>query len=142
LWQNTGVQIQAGYTYTMSYYTGSNGANTTYGWMSGALTPTGGLGSTVGQAGYWGYSIGGQEITTAFTASTWVEGTQTLTVAGTDPLVGEYLTVLLRTNAASWDCFSDVKVTATAPVPEPTSLFALGSGMAALLGMVIRRRRS
>ena len=131
VYQNTGVQIQAG-TYTLSLYIRGGAGAMTYIEMFASDTPTGAMDASQ-------YLIVQDSL--VYPTYDWTAHSFTATVDNGSPLIGKYLCPTLRTYYG-WTGYDMVSLTGPDVIPEPTSLLLLGSGLAALMGTVVRRRRS
>ncbi len=75
----------------------------------------------------------GTSLLEQYTTSGLIEYTYIVTGTGSDTLTFEGY------NGPSWYLLSDVSVSNTSPIPEPSSLLLLGSGLAVLAGLMRRR---
>lgn len=132
LWQNTGIVMQAGWTYTADFSASGLGAN---GGVSCHLlhaTDTASRGSTMLDTG-----------TIAIGSQTWVPVSASIEMTGANALhVGDYLTVeICAADEGQWRGFDAVSVTSTPPVPEPSSVVLLAMGLIGLLAYAWRKRK-
>jgi hypothetical protein len=125
VWQNTGIAVQNGWSYALSFYGKGDGRNGQCRVSLLAADDTASLGT----------SLASQDLSTT---PAWAAGSVSTTYSGA---AGKYLSISLADLASpAWADFDHCVLTIT-PIPEPSIMLLCVSGILGLVAYAWRKRR-
>jgi hypothetical protein len=136
-WQNTGVQFEAGKTYTLSFSLGKSAQEDAFHTQAHLMYSTDpydwGGGYDAARVDYYDADV---------TLGQWNNKSIEVTIAPGSDAVGKYIVAYfnVRTAQTSYTYFDNIQLT-TPTVPEPSAMLALSTGLLGLIGFAGRRRR-